>query len=188
MRRASKLRPPELGVSFRVSLVLARAWWAFVLRGLVAIAFGIVAFVFPGIALTTLVLLIAAWMVIEGISAIGAAVMDRERRGWWVMLLEGIAALAAGILTVIWPLPTALVLLFLVAAWSILTGLLEVWAAIRLREQIRGELFLAIAGLVSILFGLYLVIIPGDGIVSLLWLVGLFAVLFGLTMLSLGWR
>jgi uncharacterized membrane protein HdeD (DUF308 family) len=165
-----------------------RAWWVFAVRGVAAIAFGLAAFFLPGIALTTLVLLVAAWMAIEGISAIGTAVMDRGRRGWWVMLLEGVAALAAGLLTVIWPLPTTLVLLFLVAGWSVVTGVLEVWAAIRLREHIRGELFLGLAGILSIGFGVYIIVFPGAGILSLLWLVGLFALLFGFSMLSLGWR
>jgi uncharacterized membrane protein HdeD (DUF308 family) len=175
-------------MNFTAAIVLARAWWTFVLRGIIAILFGLVAFILPGIALVTLVALFAAWLLIDGVAGLATAWSMRGQGGWWVPALEGVAGLLAGALALIFPGMAALALLYLVAFWSIVTGIVEIWAAIRLRQQITGELFMAAAGLISVLFGLYLVLFPGTGILSLLWLVGIFAVLFGIALIGLGWR
>ena len=124
----------------------------------------------------------------DGVTGLTGAWSARGSGGWWVSLLQGIAGLVAGFLAIVWPVITAFVLVLLVGAWAILTGVFEIWTAIRLREHIKGELFLAIAGVISALFGLYVVIFPGAGILSVLWLIAVFALAFGVTLIALGWR
>jgi uncharacterized membrane protein HdeD (DUF308 family) len=179
-----------VGTNFTLVIVMARLWWAFILRGILAIVFGVVALLVPQIALVAIVALFGAWALIEGVTQIIAAWRMRTDGGyWWVGLLEGIVSVAVGILVlIVSPVITAIAIVYLIGAWSIVTGALEIWFAIRLREQIRGELLLGLAGLLSILFGLYLVIFPGAGLLGLLWLVGAFAVAFGATLFLLGMR
>jgi uncharacterized membrane protein HdeD (DUF308 family) len=169
-------------------IVLARMWWAFILRGVLAILFGLVCLLFPPIAILGLATLFGFWLILDGISGIGAAWAGRSHKNWWLSLLEGFAGLVAGVLAILWPGITAIVLVLLVGAWAILSGVFEIWTAIRLRQQIRGELFLGIAGVISILFGLYVIIFPGQGILSVLWLIAVFAAAFGIAMIGLGWR
>jgi uncharacterized membrane protein HdeD (DUF308 family) len=177
-----------VSIQFGAAIVMARAWWAFMLRGLLAVIVGVVMFVFPQIALPALILAFAAWMIVDGVAELIGAWRMRGQKQWWLGILEGVAGIVVGLIAVFIPGLTAVALLFLVAAWAIVTGVLEIIAAIRLREQISGELWMGLAGLLSILFGLYLVLFPGAGILSLLWLVGFFAILFGVSMLLLGWR
>ena len=177
-----------MSVRFAAAITLGRVWWAFMLRGLLAVAFGVVVLLFPGIGLEAIVLVVAAWMIIDGGAELLGAWRTRGQRHWWVGILEGLAGIVIGVVAVLVPGITALALLYLVAAWAILTGVLEIIAAIRLREQITGELWMGLAGVLSILLGLYLAIFPGAGIISLLWLVGVFAIAFGVFILLLGWR
>jgi uncharacterized membrane protein HdeD (DUF308 family) len=177
-----------MGLTFTVAIVLARMWWTFILRGVLAIIFGIVAFLAPEFALRTLVVLFAVWMLFDGAGALVNTMQARGKGNWWLGLIEGVAGIVAGVLALWWPGITALVLLLLIGSWAIVTGVIEVWAAIRLRAVIKGELFLALSGVLSVLFGLYVIIFPGLGIFSVLWLIGTFGILYGLTLASLGWR
>jgi uncharacterized membrane protein HdeD (DUF308 family) len=177
-----------VALNFTGAITMARMWWAFLLRGVLAIAAGVFVLLVPGIGLAALILLFAAWMIADGVAELIGAWRTRGQKNWWVGILEGIAGLAVGIVAVVVPGLTAVVLLYLVAAWAIVTGVLEIYAAIKLREEITGELWMGLAGLLSVLFGLYLIIFPGAGILSLLWLVGIFAIAFGAAMLLLGWR
>jgi uncharacterized membrane protein HdeD (DUF308 family) len=170
-------------------IVLARNWWALALRGLFAVLFGIVAFVLPGITLGALVLLYGAYALVDGIFAIAAAVAGRdEGLPWWAMLLEGVVGIAVGVMTFAWPGITALALLYLIAAWAFVTGALEIAAAIRLRKEIRGEWLLALSGVMSVLFGVILVVNPGAGALAVVWLIGAYAIAFGVVLLVLGFR
>jgi uncharacterized membrane protein HdeD (DUF308 family) len=171
-----------------VAIVMARAWWSFVLRGLLAVVVGVIFLLFPQLGLQALILAFAAWMIVDGGTELIGAWRMRGQKQWWVDILEGVAGIVVGVIAVVIPGLTALALLFLVAAWAIVTGVLEIVAAIRLREHISNELWLGLAGLLSVLFGLYLVLFPGAGMLSLLWLAGFFAILFGATLLLLGWR
>ena len=171
-----------------LAIVMARAWWTFILRGVVAILFGLVCLLFPPLAIIGLATLFGFWLIMDGVTGLAGAWSARGSGGWWVSLLEGIAGLVAGFLAIVWPVITAFVLVLLVGAWAILSGVFEIWTAIRLREHIKGELFLAIAGVISILFGLYVIIFPGAGILSVLWLIAVFALAFGVTLIALGWR
>jgi uncharacterized membrane protein HdeD (DUF308 family) len=170
-------------------IVLARNWWALVLRGLFAVLFGIIALAWPGITLGALVLLYGAYALAAGVFAIASIMAGRTwGRPWWSLLVEGLVGIAVGIMTFAWPGITALVLLYLIAAWAFVTGIFEIVAAIRLREEIRGEWLLALSGILSILFGLALVVYPGAGALAVVWLIGAYAIAFGALLIALGFR
>jgi uncharacterized membrane protein HdeD (DUF308 family) len=169
--------------------VLIRNWWALALRGIFGILFGLAAFLFPGITLGALILLFATYAVLDGVFAIVAGIRAaKHHERWGPLLLEGIAGIAAGVLTFGWPALTAVVLLYLIAGWSILTGVLEIAAAVRLRRTIQGEWLLGLNGAFSVLFGILLVAIPVIGLLTLVWLVGAYALVFGLLLLGLAFR
>ena len=160
------------------------------MRGIAAIIFGVLAFLMPGITLAVLVLLFGAYAIVDGISVLigvagnGMAYM-RHR---WALLVVGVLGVIAGVIAFILPGLTALSLLYVVAAWSIIMGIVQIAAAINLRREIEGELWLGLGGVLAIVFGLYLVVLPGDGLLTLVWLVGTFAIIFGISSLMLGWR
>ncbi|MDP9364296.1 MAG: DUF308 domain-containing protein [Chloroflexota bacterium] len=166
---------------------LARSWWTLVLRGALAVLFGIVAWLFPDLTVGALVLLFGAYALVDGAFALVAAFSGGGgRRG--ALLLEGILGIAAGVLTIIWPDLTATALLFFIAAWAIITGVFEIVAAIELRCQIEGELLLALAGVASILFGVLAFIFPTGGALAVVWMIGSYAILFGVVLIALGFR
>ena len=169
--------------------IFAINWWTLALRGVAAVLFGILAFVLPLVTLTALAFLFAAYAFLDGVLNIVAAVKGVQRsERWWVLLLEGIAGIAAGVITVAWPGITVLVLLYLVAAWAVVTGILEIMAAIRLRRYITGEWLLALTGIASVLFGLLLAIVPSAGALVIAWWIGAYVLVFGILMLALAFR
>jgi uncharacterized membrane protein HdeD (DUF308 family) len=168
---------------------LAQNWWALALRGLVAIAFGVACFLWPFPTLLVLVLLYGAYALCDGIFAVAAAFSRRQRRGhWWALLLEGLCGIAVGVITFFWTGITELALLYLIAFWAIVTGALELAAALRLRASIPGEWALALSGLLSILFGFVLLIWPGATALALIWVIGAYAIVFGILLLGLAFR
>ena len=169
--------------------ILSRYWWMTLLRGLFWILFGIVLFARPGISLLSLTLALGVILFIDGIINIANAVSGRkEHDDWWVLLLVGLAGVGIGFLTFYNPQATALAVVFYVAIWAIATGLLEIVAAVRLRRQIEGEVWLGLAGIASVVFGVLLVARPGVGALTILWLIGLYAVAFGVVLLLLAFR
>lgn len=171
------------------TVALARWWWTFIVRGILAILFGVLAFFAPGLGIAVLVGLFAAWVIIDGIGNIIAGVRGRGRdRNWWLEILEGVVGIAAGLIALIFPAYAAQVLVILIAAWAIVTGVLEIVAAIRLRELISGEVWMGLAGVASILFGVILLVFPAAGALSLVWLISSFAIVFGIFLILLGWR
>lgn len=170
-------------------LTLTRYWWAVVLRGVAAVLFGLMALIWPGITVIVLVALFGAYALVDGIIGLGTAVFggrERGRRGW--LVVEGIAGVLAGIFTFAWPGITALVLLWLIAAWALVTGVLEIVAAVRLRREIQGEWLLALSGVLSVLFGILLAVWPAAGALSVVFVIGIYAIVFGVALVGLGLR
>jgi uncharacterized membrane protein HdeD (DUF308 family) len=159
------------------------------LRGIVAIIFGLVAFFIPLATLYALTILFGAYALIDGVVNLVAAVRSaRHGEHWWALLLEGLAGLGAAAVTMVWPLLTLVVLIYIIAAWALITGILEIIAAIRLRRVITGEWLLVLTGVASIVFGLLLFAAPGPGAVVIAWWIGIYVFIFGLLMLGLAFR
>jgi uncharacterized membrane protein HdeD (DUF308 family) len=168
---------------------LARAWHWIVLRGVFALLFGIFAFIWPGITLAALVLVWGAYAIADGVMALIAAfTMHEEGKPMASLIVVGILGIAAGVVTFLWPGMTALVLLLFIASWAVLMGVFEIAAAIRLRKHIENEWLLALSGLVSIVFGVLLFLQPGAGALAVIWLIGSFAIFFGILLIALGIR
>jgi uncharacterized membrane protein HdeD (DUF308 family) len=169
--------------------LLARNWWAVGLRGLLAIIFGILALVVPNITLIVLIAFFGAYVLIDGIIAIYLAIRGREyNRNWGWLLAEGIAGVLIGIITFRWPGVTTYGLLAFIAAWAIITGVLEIFQAIELRRIINNEWLLILSGVASVVFGVLLILFPSSGVLALVWLIGIFALIFGIMLLVLAWR
>jgi uncharacterized membrane protein HdeD (DUF308 family) len=166
--------------------LLARHWWLLLLRGLVAIAFGVLAFAWPGITLASLVLVFAAFAFADGVFALIGALRGGGGEPWWLLVLEGLVGIGIGAVTVFAPAVTALALLFYVAIWAIATGVLEIASAIALRKEIEHEWLLGLSGVLSVALGALLVANPGAGALAVLWIIGSYAIVFGglLVMLS----
>jgi uncharacterized membrane protein HdeD (DUF308 family) len=170
-------------------LTVQHNWWALAIRGVAAIIFGLLTFFAPGITIAVLVLWFGAYALVDGIFSIIAALRTPDGRSrWGSLLVEGIVGIAAGIVTFLWPAITAAVLIFLIAGWAIVTGILEIAAAIHLRRIITGEWALIALGALSILFGLFLAIAPIAGALAIALWIGAYAILFGVLMLVLAFR
>ena len=167
---------------------LTRYWWAVALRGVVAVLFGIAALIWPSSTLLVLVVLFGVYALVDGVVALGSAIFgpNRGRRGW--LILEGIADLAVGVIALVWPGITTLALLWVIAFWALVTGVLEIVAAVRLRREMRGEWMLALSGALSVVFGILLIVWPASGALALIALIGIYAIIFGVALIVLGWR
>ncbi len=169
--------PPVPGLLLHA---LAKHWWLLLLRGICATLFGVLTFVWPGITLLTLVLLYGAYALADGVLALVEAVMGGAPAPRWWLALVGLLGIAVGILTFAWPGITALVLLLFIAGWAIATGILQIVGAIRLRKEIDNEWLLIASGVLSVIFGLILVAQPATGALALLYVIGIYAVLYGI--------
>ena len=167
---------------------LAHNWCAIILRGIAGILFGILTLVAPGLSLASLVLLFGAFAFADGIFAIVTAVRHRHAGSWWMVLLQGVAGIAAGAATLVWPGITALVLLYVIAGWALVTGLFEVVAAVRLREVLTHEWLLVLSGLASIGLGILLIVFPGPGALAVVLWIGAYALVSGALLCALALR
>ena len=168
---------------------LAQNWWLVLLRGIAGIIFGILTFAAPGISLAVLVLFFGAYSLVDGVLAtISAIRWHGEIDRWWVLLIEGLAGIAAGLVTLFWPGITALALLYVIAAWAVVTGGLEIAAAIRLRKIIDGEWLLALTGVLSIAVGVLLALFPSTGALALVIWIGAYVAAAGVLLLALAFR
>ena len=174
-----------------MSTMFLRHWWAVALRGVLAILFGLVALFWPHLTLTVLVLFFGAFALVGGIFAVVTALGDRGAHArWGMLLLDGLAGIVIGLIAFLWPGITALVWLYLIAVWAIVTGILETLIAVWMHRAVGNEWMLLLGGIASILFGVLLAVLPGVGLLALTWLVGAYAIIFGVLLLFFGfqWR
>jgi uncharacterized membrane protein HdeD (DUF308 family) len=167
---------------------LAQNWWLVLLRGVAGIIFGILAFAWPGITLLTLIIFYGAYALIDGIFAIGAAFRGGAAQSRWWLILIGILGIAAGLLTFLWPGLTALVLAMLIGVWSLIHGIFEIVGAIKIRKEIDNEWWLILSGVLSVLFGLVMLFLPGAGALALIWVIGAYAIIFGALLVAFSFR
>jgi uncharacterized membrane protein HdeD (DUF308 family) len=174
----------------KMAEILTKNWWLVVLRGVVAVLFGIAAFVWPEPTLQALVLLFGAYALVDGICAIAAGVTGGalSSSSRWSLVLGGIAGVIVGLITFFYPNITATVLLYLIGAWAIVTGIFEVIAAIQLRQVISDEWLMIFNGILSVIFGVLAFVYPQATALSILWLIAIYAIMLGIGFVALGFR
>jgi uncharacterized membrane protein HdeD (DUF308 family) len=168
-----------------MSKELTRDSWLFVLRGILAIGLGILTFVYPGPTLAALIVVFAVYAIFNGIFAITAGVTVRGGPSWW-LVVGGVAGIAIGVFTFFQPSATALALVIAVGIWAIVTGTAELVAAVTLGNIVAPRWLIGLSGVVALAFGVLLIMFPGDGILSVLWLVGYYAIFAGVMNLAIG--
>src|SRR6266540_2610286 len=168
---------------------LTKCWWLLLLRGIAAIVFGVLAFIWPGLTLITLVLLYGAYALVDGAIALVAALTGGAKPvpTWWLVVV-GLLGIAAGLVTFLWPGITALVLIVFIGAWAIAHGIFEIVGAIKLRKEIDNEWWLILAGALSVIFGLVVLAAPGAGALGLIWAIGAYSIAFGILLVGLSLR
>jgi uncharacterized membrane protein HdeD (DUF308 family) len=181
-------RPPGIGLGSVMVHALAKNWWMLLLRGVAAIIFGVLAFAWPGMTLLTLIMFYGAFALIDGVLAVVAAITGGAPAPRWWLAIVGLLGIATGLLVFMMPGLTALVLLYFIAGWAIATGVFQIIGAIRLRKEIDDEWYLILSGVVSVLFGIGVMMAPGAGALALLWVIGIYAVVMGAIMVALAFR
>jgi uncharacterized membrane protein HdeD (DUF308 family) len=179
------LSPPSKPMMLHL---LARNWWMVLLRGIAALVFGILALIAPGLTWLSLIILFGIYALFDGVVAIGAAIWGESGAGptgsrWWLAIV-GVLGILAGLLTFLWPGVTMIVVLTFIGAWSLLHGIFEIIGAIRLRKEIENEWWLILSGALSVLFGLAVLVMPGAGALAIVWVVGIYAILFGVLLVG----
>ncbi len=168
---------------------LKRGWWLFLVRGVLALAVGIFAIVTPGATLAALILLIGAFFIVDGIFAVAKAVsVMRSDASWWLLLISGLLSIVVGVMVYRWPGETALTLGYLIGFWAIITGVLEIAVAIAMRRVISGEWLYVVFGLISIAFGVGVLVVPGLGLIYLTILVAIYGFAAGISLLAVAFR
>ncbi len=169
--------------------ILTRNWWAWLVRGIAAIIFGVLAWFWPGLTWITIAIFFGAYALVDGIFAIVATVRAAEtQQRWWPFLIEGIVGILIAAITFYDVRITLLALYFTIAAWAFLTGILEIVAAIQLRKHIANEIWLIVAGIASIAFGVLMVWFPLAGMLAVIWLIAAYAIVFGFIMIGFALR
>lgn len=169
--------------------VLARNWWAVLIRGIAALVFGILALVWPGATILAIGILFGAYALVDGVFAIIATIRAAEaRERWWPFLIEGIVGIVIAGITFYDIRITLLALYLTIAAWAFVTGIFELVAAIQLRKMIANEFWLILGGIASIAFGILMVVYPLAGALALIWLIGAYAIIFGIIMIGFSFR
>lgn len=181
-------RQPGVGLGSAMVHALAKNWWLLLLRGIAAIIFGLLAFAWPGLTLLTLILFYGAFALVDGVLAIAAAITGGVPGSRWWLAIVGLLGIAAGLLTFLTPGLTALVLLFFIAGWAIVTGVFEIIGAIKLRKEIDNEWLLILGGIISVLFGVGMMLAPGAGALALVWVIGAYSVVLGVIFVALAFR
>lgn len=167
---------------------MAENWWLFLLRGVLAILFGIAAIAWPGMTLLTLAIIFGVYAIIDGVMSLMAAVRGDGRMPRWWLTVVGIAGVLAGLIAIFWPDITVLLLITFMGAWFVIRGIFEIIGAFALRREIDNEWTLVLGGVVSVLFGLIILIAPGGGALALAWLIGTIAIVGGIMFIGLALR
>ncbi|HVP20892.1 MAG TPA: HdeD family acid-resistance protein [Anaerolineaceae bacterium] len=168
---------------------IARNWWLIALRGVAAIILGVLCFVYPADTIYALVIVFGIYALVDGVLAVIDSFQIREAFDqWWVVLLEGLAGILVGILAFTKTVVTAEALLFVIAFWAIFTGIMEIIAAIYFRREIDNEWLLILSGILSVILGVLLVVYPMAGSLAVIWVVGFYAIFFGVLMLFLAFE
>jgi uncharacterized membrane protein HdeD (DUF308 family) len=168
---------------------LAKCWWLLLLRGIAGIIFGILAFVWPGLTLLTLVILYGAFALVDGVLTLVAAFTGSAKPvpTWWLVVV-GLLGIGAGVVTFAWPVITAVVLVLIIGAWALVHGIFEIIGAIQLRKEIDNEWWLILSGALSVIFGLILLFAPGAGALGLIWAIAAYSIAFGILFVGLALR
>lgn len=181
---ATQAKPPSLEGRFPMVRRMASGWWVFVLRGAVAILFGVMASLVPGAGLAFILGVLAAWMAIDGASTLYQAVKGPpERNGFWFWVDGILSLLAAVAILVVDPAVSGLLLVYITSFWSIASGIFRLILAFRL-----GSTLMGLFGAIAVFFGVWLLLNPGPGLLALIWIVALQALFVGFVMIGLGWR
>ena len=168
---------------------LSKVWWAFLIRGLAAIAFGLVLWFRPGASLAVMVLLFGGWMLVDGVFTVFGSITHRkENDDWGWMLVGGLMSVVLGVLTLRAPGITAMVLMLYVAVWTIMMGVGQIALGWRIRNQIKNEWMLFLGGALALLFGISILWNPGAGALGIVWLIAGFSVVFGITLIAVAFR
>ena len=168
---------------------IAERWWMLVVRGIAALTFGVLAIVWPSSSVLALVLVWGTYAMIDGVTSVALAVRaGRSRQRWGWLLFDGVVGIAAAVLTMLWPQITAFALLMLIAVWAVITGVAKIAAAIELRRVIHGEWILGLSGLLSIAFGVLMMVFPGAGALAVVTIIGVYAIAIGALLTVLGFR
>jgi uncharacterized membrane protein HdeD (DUF308 family) len=166
-----------------------RTWWTVLIRGILAVVFGILALILPGAVLLTLVLIFGVFMLVDGMLALVAAFRAAEhRRHFGLLLVEGILGILAGVIAIWHPGIAATALVIVIAFWAVIGGIVEIVQAIEMRRQVSNELLLILGGLLSVAFGVVLFLSPLYGALALVWIVGVYALFFGFALIGLSFR
>jgi uncharacterized membrane protein HdeD (DUF308 family) len=168
--------------------VLSKNWWLVLLRGIAAIVFGVLAFGWPGLTLLALVVLYGIFALSDGLLALAAAIAGGAPVSRWWLLAAGLAGLAAGIVTLLWPGLTAVLLITFIGAWAVVRGVTDIVGAIQLRKEIDNEWLLIATGILSVLFGIVVIMAPGAGALALVWVIGSYAIVAGVLLVALSLR
>jgi uncharacterized membrane protein HdeD (DUF308 family) len=169
--------------------ILAKYWWLALLRGALWILFGVLLYRQPAISIAALVFLFGIFVLADGVGNTVTAIAGRAQNDhWWVLLLTGLCGIGVGLLSLANPQLTAFALLFYIAIWAVATGVLQIVAAIRLRKEIKGEFWLILGGLASVAFGVLAMMNPIAGKLTVLWLIAVFAIAYGIIVIALAFK
>ena len=164
---------------------LADSWWSFSIRGVISLLFGMAALSYPIKTVLVLIIFFGVYALIDGITALLMGIGDKK---WYVYLLLGLVSIAAGVIAIARPGATALALLFVIGVWALVRGLGEIMAAIQIRKEVEGEWAIALSGVLSVVFGLFVLARPGAGALALVWLIAVYAFASGILKLMLGFK
>jgi len=181
-------RQSGVGLGSAMVHALAKNWWLLLLRGIAAIIFGLLAFAWPGLTLLTLILFYGAFALVDGVLAIIAAITGGAPGSRWWLAVVGLLGIAAGLVTFMMPGLTAVLLLLFIAGWAIATGVFQIIGAIKLRKEIDNEWLLILGGIISVLFGVSMMLAPGAGALALVWVIGAYSVVIGAIFVALALR